>query len=54
MEFVPRRTKKHLVSFRVNIDVLTEFKRLCRRYNIKQVAIIERVMKETIEELGDK
>jgi hypothetical protein len=47
----PNKIKKTTVTYRVNPEILNEFRTLCKEHNYKQIVIIENAMKKAIEEL---
>jgi len=51
MKYETKKSKKKTVTFRIDEKLLTEFRLLCYLYDVKQVAIIENAMSETINNL---
>jgi hypothetical protein len=51
MKYDTRKSKKKTVSFRVDQELLLEFRLLCNAYDVKQVGVIESAMKEVITDL---
>jgi hypothetical protein len=51
MEYETKKSKKKTVTFRIDEKLLAEFRLLCNFYDVKQVAIIENAMRETINNL---
>jgi len=51
MKYETKKSKKKTVTFRIDEKLLTEFRLLCNLYDVKQVAIIENAMSETINNL---
>ena len=49
-----KRVELKTVTFRLNPVVIEKFRTMCKRHNIKQVAVIERAMLKAIEELEAK
>jgi len=48
------KSKIKSVSYRLNEDVVAEFRKMCKIYNVKQVAVIENAMKMVIDELRER
>lgn len=46
-----KNDKKVTASFRVKREILEEFRKECKKNNIKQTSIIENAMKKAIEEM---
>jgi len=51
MKYDTRKSKKKTVSFRIDQELLLDFRLLCNAYDIKQVGVIENAMKEVIADL---
>jgi hypothetical protein len=51
MKYDTRKSKKKTVSFRIDQELLLEFRLLCSAYDVKQVGIIESAMKEVVTDL---
>jgi len=51
MKYDTRKSKKKTVSFRVDQELLLEFRLLCNAYDVKQVGVIENAMKEVVADL---
>jgi hypothetical protein len=49
-----RTNKKKQVVYRIDEDIVNEFRMLCKKHNLKQVSIIENTMKEIIKELKNE
>lgn len=45
------KTTYKTITFRLNEELIKEFRALCKAHDYKQVAIIENAMKRAIEEL---
>ncbi len=54
MEYVTRKSKKKVVTFRIDEELLQNFRLLCSAYGIKQVAIVEEAMKKVVEDLTNR
>ncbi len=54
MNYVTKKSKKKVVTFRVDEKLLLDFRLLCSAYNIKQVAIVEEAMKRVVEDLTNR
>lgn len=46
-------TPKKAITFRVDEQLLKQFKELCKRHNVKQVSVIENALKKAVQELKD-
>lgn len=47
------KSLKRAVTFRVDNDLLDEFKILCKKHELKQVSIIENAMRKAILEIKE-
>ncbi len=54
MKYDTRKSKKKTVSFRIDQDLLLDFRLLCNEFEVKQVGIIENAMKEAVKDLKKK
>lgn len=54
MQYDTRKAKKKSVSFRIDEELLLDFRLLCNAYDIKQVGVIENAMKEVVKDLKQK
>lgn len=54
MQYDTRKAKKKAVSFRIDEELLLDFRLLCNAYDIKQVGVIENAMKEVVKDLKQK
>ena len=45
------KRKVKVTSFRIDEEIVNEFKELCKKHSIKQVTVIENAMKKAIEEI---
>jgi len=46
-----KKTTLKTITFRMDEKIINDFRELCKKYDYKQVAIIENAMKKAIEEL---
>ena len=51
MKYDTRKSKKKTVSFRIDQELLLDFRLLCNAYDVKQVGVIENAMKEVVADL---
>jgi hypothetical protein len=49
-----KKKKLKTISFRIDSDLVIDFRRLCNEYGVKQVSIIEDCMKKAVLELEKK
>jgi len=42
------------ITYKLNPNLISEFREICKKHNIKQVAIIENAMKSAIKELKNE
>jgi len=49
----PQNTKRVLktISFRADEMLVNEFKKMCKKHQVKQITVIENAMKKAIEEM---
>ncbi len=48
-----KKSLKRTATFRVDDDLLSEFKKLCKKHDLKQVSIIENAMQKAISEIKE-
>jgi len=46
-----KKKLKRTATFRIDSDLLDEFRKLCKKHELKQISIIENVMKKAILEI---
>lgn len=46
-----KKKLKRTATFRIDSDLLDEFRKLCKKHELKQISIIENAMKKAILEI---